>query len=396
MARALTRLAMDRGGPRDLAAIATVSIAGRASPVARAATAARENWPRSPRGCRGRTRPCPPGRGAGRRPAAAEARRRLRAPGLPRRLDERAPCATRAAASSPALQARYAEETGIRTLKIKHNNVLGYFVEVPQQHGERLLKPPFNATFIHRQTMAGMPCASRPRTRPSSKAASPAADRRWRSSSTSSPNSRAAVRRRAGEDSRRRRRARRLDVAAGLAAISRRAGNYCRPGGRRSLAFAIEAAAIRWSSRRSAPAARSSSPTTATSRAPTAAGALARHRPEHGRQVDLPAPERADRGARPDGLLRAGEARRISASSTACSAASARPTISRAAARPSWSRWSRPRRSSTRRRPRSLVILDEIGRGTATFDGLSIAWAAVEHLHETNRCRALFATHFTS
>ena len=43
---------------------------------------------------------------------------------------------------------------------------------------------------------------------------------------------------------------------------------------------------------------------------------------------------------------------------------------------------------------RSLVILDEIGRGTATFDGLSIAWAAVEHLHDVNRSRALFATHF--
>ena len=42
----------------------------------------------------------------------------------------------------------------------------------------------------------------------------------------------------------------------------------------------------------------------------------------------------------------------------------------------------------------SLVILDEIGRGTSTFDGLSIAWATVEHLHETNRCRALFATHY--
>ena len=42
----------------------------------------------------------------------------------------------------------------------------------------------------------------------------------------------------------------------------------------------------------------------------------------------------------------------------------------------------------------SLVILDEIGRGTATFDGLSIAWATIEHLHEGNRCRALFATHF--
>ncbi|MEX2615280.1 MAG: DNA mismatch repair protein MutS [Alphaproteobacteria bacterium] len=44
--------------------------------------------------------------------------------------------------------------------------------------------------------------------------------------------------------------------------------------------------------------------------------------------------------------------------------------------------------------PRSLVILDEIGRGTATYDGLSIAWACVEHLHEVNRCRALFATHY--
>jgi DNA mismatch repair protein MutS len=42
----------------------------------------------------------------------------------------------------------------------------------------------------------------------------------------------------------------------------------------------------------------------------------------------------------------------------------------------------------------SLVILDEIGRGTATFDGLSIAWAALEHLHESNCCRALFATHY--
>ena len=44
--------------------------------------------------------------------------------------------------------------------------------------------------------------------------------------------------------------------------------------------------------------------------------------------------------------------------------------------------------------PRSLVILDEIGRGTATFDGLSIAWAAVEALHDATGCRALFATHF--
>ncbi len=43
---------------------------------------------------------------------------------------------------------------------------------------------------------------------------------------------------------------------------------------------------------------------------------------------------------------------------------------------------------------RSFVILDEIGRGTATYDGLSIAWAVVEHLHDVNKCRALFATHY--
>lgn len=44
--------------------------------------------------------------------------------------------------------------------------------------------------------------------------------------------------------------------------------------------------------------------------------------------------------------------------------------------------------------PRALVILDEIGRGTATYDGLSIAWATLEHLHDANKCRCLFATHY--
>ena len=53
------------------------------------------------------------------------------------------------------MQARYAEETGVKTLKIRHNNVLGYFVEVTAQHGDRLMSAPLNATFIHRQTLAG-------------------------------------------------------------------------------------------------------------------------------------------------------------------------------------------------------------------------------------------------
>ena len=53
------------------------------------------------------------------------------------------------------LQARYAEATGVRSLKVKHNNNLGYFVEVPSQHADKFLQAPLNATFIHRMTMAG-------------------------------------------------------------------------------------------------------------------------------------------------------------------------------------------------------------------------------------------------
>jgi DNA mismatch repair protein MutS len=44
--------------------------------------------------------------------------------------------------------------------------------------------------------------------------------------------------------------------------------------------------------------------------------------------------------------------------------------------------------------PRSFVILDEVGRGTSTYDGLAIAWAVVEAIHDQNRCRCLFATHY--
>ncbi|MEB6568992.1 hypothetical protein MXL90_13750, partial [Enterococcus faecalis] len=54
-----------------------------------------------------------------------------------------------------SMQARYADNTGVKGLKIRHNNVLGYFVEVTAQHGDKLMSAPLNATFIHRQTLAG-------------------------------------------------------------------------------------------------------------------------------------------------------------------------------------------------------------------------------------------------
>ena len=96
----------------------------------------------------------------------------------------------------------------------------------------------------------------------------------------------------------------------------------------------------------------------------------------------------------PDRLLCAGRRGPASASSTGCSRASGRPTTSPAGRSTFMVEMVETAAILNQATPRSLVILDEIGRGTATFDGLAIAWAAIEHLHEQNRSRALFATHF--
>ena len=122
----------------------------------------------------------------------------------------------------------------------------------------------------------------------------------------------------------------------------------------------------------------------------------AAHRAEHGGQIDLSAAGGADRADGADRLVRARPRRRASAWSIASSRASARRTTWRRGRAPSWWRWSRRRTSCTTPPPRSLVILDEIGRGTSTYDGLAIAWAVVEYLHNNKRCGAktLFATHY--
>src|SRR5262249_4008096 len=75
--------------------------------------------------------------------------------GYDRTLDETRALRDESRRVVAALQARYADDPGIRILKIRHNNVLGYFVEVTAQHGDKLTSAPWNATFIHRQTLAG-------------------------------------------------------------------------------------------------------------------------------------------------------------------------------------------------------------------------------------------------
>ena len=294
-----------------------------------------------------------------------------------------------------AMQARYAEDTGIKALKIRHNNVLGYFVEVTAQHGDKLMAPPLNATFIHRQTLAGQVRFTTSELGEIEAKIANAGDRALgleleiferlcAMALAASDDLRAAAHAFAL-----------LDVATALAKLAID-DNYVRP----------EVDGVARLRRRGRPASRRR--TGAKARRPAVhcqclrslAGAcaevrpdLADHRPEHGGQIDLPAAERADRADGADRLLRAG---------VAGADRRRRPPVLRVGAADDLARG----RSTfmvemvetavilNQASERSLVILDEIGRGTATFDGLSIAWAAIEHLHEANRCRALFATHY--
>src|SRR3984957_14687543 len=158
LARALARIVVGRGGPRDLAAIrdgicAAAEFSTRLSALA--------ELPRD----------IADAIAALRRPDAAIATELARAladelpafrrdggfirSGYQAALDEARALRDESRRVIAALQVGYAETTGVKTLKIRHNNVLGYFVDVTAQHGEKLLTAPLNGTFIHRQTLAG-------------------------------------------------------------------------------------------------------------------------------------------------------------------------------------------------------------------------------------------------
>ncbi len=158
LARALARLAVSRGGPRDLAAIRDGILA--AADLARALAAYKE----APTEIAEALKAClrPDGMLAAELSAAlaAELPALKRDGGFVREgydagLDETRSLRDESRRVIANLQARYADETGARALKIRHNNVLGYFVEVTAQHGDKLMSPPLNASFIHRQTLAG-------------------------------------------------------------------------------------------------------------------------------------------------------------------------------------------------------------------------------------------------
>src|SRR6185503_5374851 len=158
LARALARLALGRGGPRDLAAIRDGILA--AADLARALAPLKQTPAEiveAVEACRqpdGMLAAELAGALAAELPAFKRDGGFVR-DGYDRTLDETRALRDESRRVIAALQARYAEDAGVKGLKIRHNNVLGYFIEVTAQHGDKLLAAPLNATFIHRQTLAG-------------------------------------------------------------------------------------------------------------------------------------------------------------------------------------------------------------------------------------------------
>ncbi|MDI4234401.1 DNA mismatch repair protein MutS [Bradyrhizobium sp. Arg237L] len=294
-----------------------------------------------------------------------------------------------------SMQARYAEVTSVKALKIRHNNVLGYFVEVTAQHGDKLMTPPLNATFIHRQTLAGQVRFTTSELGEIEAKIANAGDRSLNleleifdrlsaMALAASGDLRAAAHAFAL-----------LDVATALAKLAVDE-NYVRPEVEHSLGFAIEGG-----------------------RHPVVEQALKRDgQPFIANACDL-SPGPAQKSGQLwllTGPNMAGKSTFLRQNALIALLAQIGSYVPASRARIGiidrlFSRVGAAddlaRGRSTfmvemvetaailnQASERSLVILDEIGRGTATFDGLSIAWAAIEHLHENNRCRTLFATHY--
>jgi DNA mismatch repair protein MutS len=384
--RACMRLALGRGGPRDLQALAQALAAGKQAAASLRASGAA----------------LPP-----RLSAAAQtlslsnlASLEALAADLSAALSESAPLLARdggfiAAGWDAALddvrklrdgsrrviaemQGRYAESTGISALKIKFNNVLGYFIEVPARAADPMLKPPLANDFIHRQTMAGA-------VRFSTAELADLAGRISRAEEESKSIELALfdgfcarVMSEAGPLA---------EVAAALAEVDVAAGQ---------AVWASETSAVR-------PVLEDAPVFEARGlRHPVVEAAL-RKEGKGFTANDLS----LDAAGRSTYLRQSALAVILAQAGCFVPAVSMRlgladRVFSRVGASDDLSRG----RSTfmvemvetaailNQATAESFVILDEVGRGTATWDGLAIAWAAVEHLHEQTRCRAIFATHY--
>jgi DNA mismatch repair protein MutS len=395
MARALSRLSLGRGGPRDLACLRDGMFAAREieSLLAGAYELPAELAQAS--GALGAIDMSLAGALAATLPDDLPLSKRdggFVRQGYDADLDEARELGHHSRRFIAALQARYAAETGCRTLRIKHNNMLGYFVEVPQAVGEDFLREPWKATFVHRQTMAGaMRFSSVELGELEAKIAS-AADRALRIELGVFDDMLTRVAARAAQITAAAGALALIDVAAALADLAADLA-WTRPKVDDSLAFRVVGGRH---------------PVVEAALKSTGAAFIANEcdlsGKGAGRILLVTGPNMGGKStylrqnaliavlAQMGSFVPAKEAhvgvvdRLFSRVGAADDLARGRSTfmvemVETAAI-------------LNQASPRSLVILDEIGRGTATFDGLSIAWAAIEHLHEANRCRALFATHF--
>ncbi len=286
------------------------------------------------------------------------------------------------------LQARYRDETGIGALKIRHNNVLGYFIEVGTNHREPLLG---DERFVHRQSMASAVRFTSGELADLDDKIARAGERALalelelfedlRHEVSSQANQIAAAARAIAE----------IDVATALAEVAV-ARDYCRPHVDDSLAFHID------NGRHSVVEAILGEGDTATFVANDC------DLGEDGRLWLLSGPNMAGKSTflRQNALI----ALLAQAGSFVPASAAHIGVVDRLFSRVGASDDLARGRSTfmvemietaailNQAGERALVILDEIGRGTATYDGLSIAWATIEHLHDNNACRGLFATHY--
>ena len=292
------------------------------------------------------------------------------------------------------LQTRYAAETGIKSLKVRHNNMLGYYIEVAQQHGAGLLAQPHAATFIHRQTMANAMRFTTGELNALESRISLAASRALALELEVFDAFVAEVAGAAGDIAARAAALARLDVLSGLAELAERDG-YVRPEIDDGLDFTIvqgrhpvvEAALKRGGEIAFVPNDCRLAGDAGEARIWLVTGPNMAGKSTFLRQNALIAVMAQIGSFVPAERARIGIVDRLfSRVGAADDLARGRSTF--------MVEMVETATILNQAGPRALVILDEIGRGTATFDGLSIAWAAVEHLSEVNRCRALFATHF--
>jgi DNA mismatch repair protein MutS len=404
MARALSRLALGRGGPRDLgclaeglqggaaiAALIAEPLETLAPPPAEMAQAARALAPTSEaalahfgRDLREGLRPDLPAQARDGGFVAAGVSGDLDlARGL--REDSRRVIA--------ALEAGLVAQSGV-PLKIRHNAVLGYFIEATAKQAQPLLRPPLAGLFIHRQTLPAQMRFTTVELADLDAKIAQAAERALAIEAALFESWREAARQLAPAIHRAAEALARLDVAAGLAEWAQEEG-AARPVVDRSLVFdargarhpVVEAAVRR------------------AGEAFTANDCLLDGSGETGARLTIvTGPNMAGKSTflRQNALLAI-----LAQSGSFVPAKSFRLGIvdrlfSRVGASDDLARGRSTFMTEMvetaaimiQATPRSLVILDEIGRGTATWDGLAIAWACVEALHDVNACRGLFATHY--